>query len=196
MRSVPLRVPCPSPVRRPASSGGAAARSPFPRTWFWVMCPLVGGPLRPGRSGARGVGGGAGFVASSLGGMAGGPQGEGARSTPVRPSASLGRAPKRVSSASLSSWSAWSPYCPGSCPRADPGCGRRGAFACRCGTAALSRSLWEWAVGGVGAVAYGPSGAPPLVPRPSRGGAGGAPLAWRGGQRADAPLAGLQQPPG
>ena len=35
-----------------------------------------------------------------------------------------------------------------------------------------------------GGAAYGLSGAPPRVSRPSRGG-WGAPLAWQGGQRAD-----------
>ena len=53
----------------------------------------------------------------SLGGIVRGPRGAGAggRSASVRPSASLGRAPKGASLASLCPWRPWSPYCPGSC---------------------------------------------------------------------------------
>ena len=58
MRIVPLRASCPSPVRRLASSGGVGGGwSLSPRAWFWVVCPLVGRPVRPGRSHARGLGG-------------------------------------------------------------------------------------------------------------------------------------------
>ena len=139
--------PCFLPRSRALSGllGGGAARSLSPSTWLWVVCPLVGGP------GLGGGGGEGGCVPSPLGGVAGGPRGARGRSTSVRPSDSPGRAPKQVASASLSPWRAWSPYCSGWCPRADPGCGPRGVFVRRRGTASLSRSLWERAGGGVAA---------------------------------------------
>ena len=118
MRFVPLHVSCPSPMRRVASSGGAT-QSLSPRAWLWIVCPLVGGLVRPGRSGAGGVGGvGGGAVCVPSGAWLGGPggRGTGGRCASVCPSASLGRAPKRASSASLSPWRVWSPYCSGSCP--------------------------------------------------------------------------------
>ena len=55
---MPLRVFCPGPVLRLVSSRGVA-RSLSPSAWLWVACPLVGGPVRRGRSGVQGwLGGG------------------------------------------------------------------------------------------------------------------------------------------
>ena len=59
--------PCPSafPASVPSAVwlvlGSGAARSGLPRAWLGVVCPLAGGPVRPGRSGAGG-GGGGGYV--------------------------------------------------------------------------------------------------------------------------------------
>ena len=59
-----------------------------------------------------------------------------------------------------------------------PGCGTRVALARRRRAAGLPRLLWEWAAADFGRAANRPGGAPPWVPRPSRGGE--SPLAWRG----------------
>ena len=67
-RFVPLRVSCPGPVLCLVCSGGVAwSLRPF--AWLVVARPLVGGPVRPGRSGAWGVLGGGGAVAAPPGGV-------------------------------------------------------------------------------------------------------------------------------
>ena len=94
MRSVPLRVSCPSPVRGLASSGGRG-RGPVPFPPYLVLgrVPPRGRACASGAVQRRRVGGGgAGCVLPSLGGVAGGPQGAEGRSTSLRPSASPGRA--------------------------------------------------------------------------------------------------------
>ena len=63
----------------------------------FLLPPFSGAWLSPGRSG----------------GLRG--RGAGSRSASVRPSASLVRAPRRASLASLSSWRVWWAYCCGSC---------------------------------------------------------------------------------
>ena len=95
MRFVPLRVSCPSPVRRLASSGGGPAWSLSPRAWLWVVCALAGVPVCPGRSGARGVGGGQSVCHPPSGALLGRPgrRGAGDRSASVCLSASIGQAP-------------------------------------------------------------------------------------------------------
>ena len=63
MRSVPLRVSCFGLVRCLACFwGGGGGRSRSPRAWLGVLCPLAGGPVPPGPSGA-GEGGGGGLCA-------------------------------------------------------------------------------------------------------------------------------------
>ena len=65
MPVVPLRVSCPVWCAVWLAQGGlGAAQSRSRRSWFWVVSPLVGGPVRPGRSSARGVGAGGGLCAS------------------------------------------------------------------------------------------------------------------------------------
>ena len=127
----------------------------------------------------------------------GGPgrRGAGGRSASVRPSASLGRAPKRALLASLSSWRVWSPYCSGSCPRAATriwSAGRPCTPARDCKPVGVTVGVGGWQFGGawrMGPVALLPGCRSPL-------GGGGAPLARRGGYRANVPLAGLQHPAG
>ena len=83
-----------------------------------VSCWQVS-PCRHARPCAVQVAGGRGvFVPPSLKGVLGGPEEpeSGGRSASVRPSASLGRAPKQASLASLSPWKVWSAYCSGWCP--------------------------------------------------------------------------------
>ena len=63
---MPLNVSCPRPPLRQFSSWGVA-RSFCPLAWLWVAPLLVGGPVRPGRFGAWGVGGGGWFAAPPLG---------------------------------------------------------------------------------------------------------------------------------
>ena len=67
--------------------------------------------------GRPGGGGGQSVCRPLSGASLGGPWGRwaGGHSASVRPPASLERAPKRASSASLTSWRVWSPYCSGSC---------------------------------------------------------------------------------
>ena len=60
MRLVPLGVSCHGPVLRSFSVGGGMARSRRPPAWPWVACFPGGGPVCPGRSGARASGGGGG----------------------------------------------------------------------------------------------------------------------------------------
>ena len=62
---------------------------------------------------------------------------------------------------------------------------RAGAGLLACHSYCGSGRAADW-----GRAAYGPSGAPPPVPRPSWG--GGSPLAWQGGCGAAVPLAGLR----
>ena len=66
--------------------------------------------------------------------------------------------------------------------RGVPLCTGAGLQACPGPCGSVRVTVW-------GRAAYGPSGVPPWVPRPSRG--GGPPLARRGGPRADVPLDGL-----
>ena len=155
-RAVPCGL-CPSacPASIPCAvwlAGGRLARSRSPLAWLGVVCPLLGGPARPGRSGARGGwGGGRGLCAVPRGGVAGGRRGARGHSTSVRPSAFPGRATKRVSLASLRSWRAWPPFCSYLCLRVEPGRGPCGALVRLRGSACLSRPPWEQAGGGVGA---------------------------------------------
>ena len=123
----PFRVPCPGPVLCLVSSGGGGlARSLRPLAWLWVACPLVGGPVCPGKSGARGVWGWGGPPSASprgrrwvrVGRGVSGGRGRGGCSASVRPSATLVQAPRRASLASFSPWRVWSPYCSSLCPRA------------------------------------------------------------------------------
>ena len=136
MQSVPPTFPASVPCAVWLAGGGGAARFLPPRSWLWVVCPLVCGPGWVGWGG-----GGAACVPPRLVGVARGPRGAGGRSTSVRPSASPGQAPKQVVWALLRSCRALSPYCSCLCPLADPGCGPRGLLVRRRGTASLSRSL-------------------------------------------------------
>ena len=104
----PSPVPHLSPVRvRPGPWGSPRRRAR----------PAAGG------SAWQGGGGRGGLCAALPGGVAGGPSGAGGRSASVPPSASPGRATKRVSLPTIRSWRAWAPYCSGSCSLAAPGGG-------------------------------------------------------------------------
>ena len=122
MRFVPLRVSHPSPVRRLASSGGGGGGGgpvPFPPCLALDRVPPRGRACASGVVRRRGAVVGGRFVCRPpSGAWLGGPgvRGAGGRSALVRPSASLGPALKRASSASLSPWRVWFPYCSGSCP--------------------------------------------------------------------------------
>ena len=112
----------PAPVLCSRAPLGGVARSFRPRAWLWVARSLVGGPVRPGQFGAWGMAGGRSVCCHPLGawlgpGWSGGPRGRGGggRSASALLSASLERAPRHVSSAWLSPWRVWSPYCSGSC---------------------------------------------------------------------------------
>ena len=161
MRFVPLSISCPGPVLRLVRSGGVDRARP-PRAWLWAVRPLLGGPVRPGRSGSWGVGGRS-VCRPPSGAWLGGPgaRGAGGCSASVRPSPALEQAPRRALSALLSPWRMWSPYCSGWCPCASvrarsEGCPCIPAGGWRAGWQAgwrrgLPRSLWERAGDGPGA---------------------------------------------
>ena len=153
---------------------GGAARSRSLRAWLGVLCPLAGGAVRPGLSGAGRGGGGAACVPPPPEAWPGGPEGRGVtlpRSVPLpslgghqsgchrRRSVHGGRglhaAPVRVRVLT-----------PG-VVRGAPLCAGAGPPACRghCG----SRHVAAW-----GRVAYGLSGVPPPGAAASLGGGGGA----------------------
>ena len=82
MRSVPLCVSCPSPVRLLASSGGGGGGGPSPPVPGSGLCASLWAGLCV-RGGPAPVGGGV-CVPPSLRGVAGGPRGAGGRSASVR----------------------------------------------------------------------------------------------------------------
>ena len=183
MRFVPLRVSCPSPVCRLASSGGGGGSPvPFLPTRFCVVRPLVGGPVRPGRSGVGGVGGGGVCVPPSLGGVVGGPRGAGGGgSLCLGPSLCLPWAGTKAGFIGVAQFMEgvvrilfrfMSTCCRPDAVRGVPLRAGAGLLARRghCGSGRV-------AVGG--RMAYVPSGAPPRVSRPSRG---GFPPGWGGGR--------------
>ena len=102
MRSVPLRVSCRSPVRCLACLKGGWPVPVPPLPGMGLCAPLRAGPRVQGVPAPGGAGGG-GLCAVLPGGVAGGLEGRGGRSTSVLPSAFPGRAPKRVLVAWLSS---------------------------------------------------------------------------------------------
>ena len=182
MRSVPPRASCLCPMRCLAClGGGGVARSRSPLAWHGVVCPLTGGPARPGRSGAGGGGGGgAACVPSSPEAWPGSPVGQGValpHSVPLpylgghqngcywRRSVHGGRGPHtapilvRV-------------LIPG-VVRVAPLCAGAGPAACRV-------LCWSTRVGASGRVAYWLSGVPPPGAPALSGGGGTSPWPWGG----------------
>ena len=153
MQFVPLRVICRTPVRRLAGSDeGGAARSLSPRTWLWVVCPFVGGLVRPGRSGAGKAGGWSVCRPPSVPWL-GGPRGRGqevALPRSVRLPL-LGRHQSGLHRRRSVHGGCGLHTAPVHVRALPPECGPRGALARPRRTVGLSRSLWERAGDALGA---------------------------------------------
>ena len=161
MQSVRLRVSCLGPVSCLAWLGGGGL-SGSPHAWLGVECPLTGGSMRPGRSGAGGAGRrGAACLPSSLGAWPGGPEGPGVALPRSVPLTSLGGHQSRCRSVhggrGLHTSPVRVPVLTLSVVRVAPLCAGAGSPACRglCG----SRQVAAW-VPGVLAWRRSPPGCP------------------------------------